>query len=176
MKIKVLKVALAAAAVLLCFFLQVNITDWAPAISVVPNLLLIVTFSVGFLSGRFPGMITGLFCGLLLDASGGRVLGFYTLVFIYIGYFNGALTRVLAQDMVLMPVILCIINELIYSIYVYVFSFLLYGKIQILSYLTGIVLPELLLTALAAVVVYGIIMTVHRRLTEAQNKGDHTFA
>lgn len=176
MKIKILKVFLAIAAVMACFFAQININGWIPAFTVVPNFLLIVTFSIGFLSGRLAGMLTGLLCGLLLDATSGRVLGYYTLIFIYIGYFNGALTRILVQDMVFMPIILCAVNELIYSIYIYIFSFLLYGKVQIISYLTGVVLPELILTALAAVIVYGIIMFVHRRLTDAEKKGDHTFA
>lgn len=33
-------------------------------------------------------MLTGLGCGLLLDSFSGGVLGYYTLIFIYIGYFR----------------------------------------------------------------------------------------
>lgn len=176
MKIKILRIALVMIAVMSCFLLQVNLTDWVPALSAVPNLLLIVTFSIGFLDGRVAGMLTGLACGLLMDAFSGRVLGYYTLIFLYIGYCNGLLTRILVQDMAAMPILLCVLNELVFSIYIYVFSFLLYGKVQILEYLTGIVLPELVLTAISAVVLYGIIMALHKVLTEAQNKGDGTFA
>ena len=115
-------------------------------------------------------MLTGLGCGLLLDSFSGGVLGYYTLIFIYIGYFNGIFTRVLAHDMVVMPVLLCSANELIYSVYIYVFSFLLFGRVNIADYIKNLALPELLMTAIATIIVYGVIMTVDRHLTEAEKK------
>ena len=121
-------------------------------------------------------MFTGLGCGLLLDAFSGGVLGYYTLIFIYIGYFNGMFTRILAHDMVIMPVLLCIANELIYSVYIYVFSFLLFGHTNVLDYIKNLALPELLMTAIATIVVYGVIMAADRRLTEAEKKGEKRFA
>ena len=106
----------------------------------------------------------------------GGVLGYYTLIFIYIGYFNGIFTRVLAHDMVVMPVLLCSANELIYSVYIYVFSFLLFGRVNIADYIKNLALPELLMTAIATIIVYGVIMTVDRHLTEAEKKGEKRFA
>ena len=104
MKIKILRVVLCIVLAVSCFMLQSNFTRIIPILTAAPNLLLIVTFSVGFLKGRMWGMLTGLGCGLLLDSFSGGVLGYYTLIFIYIGYFNGIFTRVLAHDMVVMPV------------------------------------------------------------------------
>ena len=101
-------------------------------------------------------MLTGLGCGLLLDSFSGGVLGYYTLIFIYIGFFNGIFTRVLAHDMVVMPVLLCSANELIYSVYIYVFSFLLFGRVNIADYIKNLALPELLMTAIATIIVYGV--------------------
>ena len=126
--------------------------------------------------GRMWGMLTGLGCGLLLDSFSGGVLGYYTLIFIYIGYFNGIFTRVLAHDMVVMPVLLCSANELIYSVYIYVFSFLLFGRVNIADYIKNLALPELLITAIATIIAYGVIMTVDRHLTEAEKKGEKRFA
>ena len=110
------------------------------------------------------------------DSFSGGVLGYYTLIFIYIGYFNGIFTRVLAHDMVVMPVLLCSANELIYSVYIYVFSFLLFGRVNIADYIKNLALPELLMTAIATIIVYGVIMTVDRHLTEAEKKGEKRFA
>ena len=168
MKIKILRVVLCIVLAVSCFMLQSNFTRIIPILTAAPNLLLIVTFSVGFLKGRMWGMLTGLGCG--------GVLGYYTLIFIYIGYFNGIFTRVLAHDMVVMPVLLCSANELIYSIYIYVFSFLLFGRVNIADYIKNLALPELLMTAIATIIVYGVIMTVDRHLTEAEKKGEKRFA
>ena len=172
MKIKILRVVLCIVLAVSCVMLQSNFTRIIPILTAAPNLLLIVTFSVGFLKGRMWGMLTGLGCGLLLDSFSGGVLGYYTLIFIYIGYFNGIFTRVLAHDMVVMPVLLCSANELIYSVYIYVFSFLLFGRVNIADYIKNLALPELLMTAIATIIVYGVIMTVDRHLTEAEKKGE----
>lgn len=176
MKIKILRVFLCIILAIGCFLLQSNISRLLPILTAAPNLLLIVTFSVGFLRGRMAGMLTGLGCGLLMDAFSGDVLGYYTLILIYIGYFNGMFTRILAHDMVVMPVILCAANELIYSIYIYVFSFLLYGRVNLSDYLLNPVFPELLMTMVATIVLYGVIMAADRQLTEAEKKGDNRFA
>ena len=176
MKIKVLRVVLCIVFAIGCFLMQSNFTRVFPILSAAPNMLLIVTFSMGFLRGRIWGMFTGLGCGLLLDAFSGSVLGYYTLAFIYIGYFNGLFTRILAHDMVVMPVILCAVNELIYSIYIYIFSFLLFGHVNILDYIRNLAIPELLMTMVATVIVYGIIMAVDRHLTEEEKKGEKKFA
>lgn len=128
------------------------------------------------LKGRMWGMLTGLGCGLLLDSFSGGVLGYYTLIFIYIGYFNGIFTRVLAHDMVVMPVLLCSANELVYSIYIYVFSFLLFGRVNIADYIKNLALPELLMTAIATIIVYGVIMTVEQTSDRGREKGEKRFA
>ncbi len=176
MKIKILRVVLCIVLAVSLFLLQSNFTRMFPLLTAAPNLLLIVTFSVGFLKGRMWGMFTGLGCGLLLDAFSGGVLGYYTLAFLYIGYFNGIFTRVLSHDMVVMPVLLCSVNELIYSIYIYVFSFLLFGRVNAFDYIKNLALPELLMTAVATIIVYGIIMTADRHLTEAEKRGEKRFA
>ena len=152
MKIKILRVVLCIVLAVSCFMLQSNFTRIIPILTAAPNLLLIVTFSVGFLKGRMWGMLTGLGCGLLLDSFSGGVLGYYTLI------------------------LLCSANELIYSVYIYVFSFLLFGRVNIADYIKNLALPELLMTAIATIIVYGVIMTVDRHLTEAEKKGEKRFA
>ena len=67
-------------------------------------------------------------------------------------------------------------GEMIYSVYIYVFSFLLFGRVNIADYIKNLALPELLMTAIATIIVYGVIMTVDRHLTEAEKKGEKRFA
>ena len=72
-----------------CYLLQTTFFDTLSFASISPNLLIIVTSSFGFMRGRKEGLFIGFFCGLLLDIFGGGVLGFYSLLYMYIGYING---------------------------------------------------------------------------------------
>ena len=168
MKKYLLRGGLALLLVVSAFLLQNSICRVIPFFKVAPNILLIVTFSIGFLRGKVAGMMTGLLCGLLLDAFSGGVLGYYTLIFIYIGYFNGLLSRILVNDMILLPLGLCLINEVCYSAYIYIFSILLMGKSNLMDYIRTIALPELVMTFFCTIILYGVIMAGNRRLTASE--------
>ena len=53
---------------ILAFTLQTCIFPMIPFLSASPNLLLILTFSFGFIHGSRAGMLYGLFAGLLFTA------------------------------------------------------------------------------------------------------------
>lgn len=162
--------------ILAAFLLQNNLCRWIPFFKTAPNLLLVVTFSVGFLRGKVAGMMTGLACGLLLDAFSGGILGFNVLIFIYIGYLNGLLSRILVNDMILLPLGLCLINEICYSVYSYILRVLLIGKTNLWDYVSTIALPELILTIFCTVILYGLILAGNRKLEEAEKKGEDRIA
>ena len=142
--------ALAAAA----FLLQNNVFSACPLISTVPNLLLIVTCTVGFSAGAMDGMLAGLICGVMLDAFFGGVIGFYALIYMAVGYVNGVLGTVLYRDFFGGPVLLNIGSDLLYGLYVFIFSFLLRGRTALGAYFIKIMLPEVIYTALVAMLVY----------------------
>ena len=73
---------------ILAFTIQNGVFPLIPFLSASPNLLLILTFSYGFIYGKDVGMFYGLFAGILLDLFYSGPFGFYTLLFINIGYFN----------------------------------------------------------------------------------------
>ena len=78
-----------AVAVILCFVLQSTVFQALSFASIAPNLLIVLTASLGFMRGRKEGMLVGFFSGLLLDIFFGSVLGFYALLYMYVGYING---------------------------------------------------------------------------------------
>ncbi len=69
---------------LLAFTIQNGVFPLLPFLSASPNLLLILTFSFGFIHGQEQGMWYGLFAGILLDLFYSGPFGFYTLLFVYI--------------------------------------------------------------------------------------------
>ncbi len=170
MKHTILRAALLILTVAAGFLLQTNLGRWIPFLTVAPNLLLIITFSIGFLRGKTEGMLTGLLCGLLLDSLDGGVFGHYTLILLYIGYLNGLLGRVFVNDMIFLPLILCAAAEFFYSLYSYLTGAFLFGHTNVGDYLRTIALPELIETLIFAVLLYGILMAVVRRLQESEKE------
>ena len=65
-----------AVLILLAFVLQGTVFQTLSIASIVPNLLLILTVSFGFMRGKKEGMFVGFFCGLLIDIFYGSMIGF----------------------------------------------------------------------------------------------------
>ncbi|QUI23334.1 rod shape-determining protein MreD [Vallitalea pronyensis] len=138
--------------------------------NITPNLLLITTVSVALLRGKYAGGIIGFFCGLLQDMTFGQVLGFYALIYMYLGFFSGYLYRIIYKDSVLIPTIVIAISDLIFGLYVYIFTFLLRGKLNMGHYFLNIIIPEVVYTALIAVLIYKFYHYMNMRLTRDGEK------
>ena len=72
-------------------------------------------------------MWIGFFCGLLLDIFFGSVIGFYALVYAYIGYINGLFRKSFFPDDIKLPLFLISASDFCYNILVYLFLFFLRG-------------------------------------------------
>ena len=68
-----------AVLILLAFVLQGTVFQTLSIASIVPNLLLILTVSFGFMRGKKEGMFVGFFCGLLIDIFYGSMIACQTL-------------------------------------------------------------------------------------------------
>ena len=162
--------------ILASFLLQTTVLQWHPYLEITPNILLIVTFSFGFMRGRSEGLYVGFLCGLLMDLFYGDIIGFYTLIFIYVGYINGIVSNYLVTDIVLLPMGLCLFSELFYNGYIYIFGFLLRNRLNVIQYVQTVILPETVLTMIFTIFVYGILLTVNKKLEAIEKKGADKFA
>ena len=75
--------------VIVGFLLQGTVFSGISMGGIVPNILIIITSSFGFMRGKNEGMLIGFLCGLIMDVFFGDILGFYALVYLVIGYLNG---------------------------------------------------------------------------------------
>ncbi|MDO5703368.1 MAG: rod shape-determining protein MreD, partial [Lachnospiraceae bacterium] len=73
----------------LCFLIQTTVLGRLGILSVKPNILLILTVSIGFMQGRSEGLLVGFLCGIMIDLFYGDVFGFYALLYMLSGYFCG---------------------------------------------------------------------------------------
>lgn len=135
--------------------LQNNIFAAINWIDITPNLLLIATFAIGFMRGKVDGMIVGFFCGLLSDLFFSTNIGVYALIYLVIGYFCGLLGELFYTDFILIPVLFCLLSDLVYSVYVYCAYFLLKGATNFGFYLVNVILPEMIYTMIMMLICYG---------------------
>lgn len=157
---------------ILAFTIQNCVFPLIPFLSASPNLLLILTFSFGFIYGKESGMYYGLVAGILLDLFYSGPFGFYTLLFVNIGYFNGICTKYYYEDYITLPLILSLVNELIYNCYIYVLRFLIRNRLDFLYYAREIIIPEVIFTVVTTLLIYRFFLFTNRRLEEMENRRD----
>ena len=158
--------------IIIAFTIQNCVFPLIPFLSASPNLLLILTFSFGFIYGKEAGLLYGLLAGILLDLFYSGPFGFYTLLYIHIGYLNGICTRYYYEDYITLPLILSLVNELAYNAYIYVFSFLIRNRLDIAYYFWEIILPETIFTVVATLLLYRSFLFTNRRLEELEKRRD----
>ncbi|MBT9776990.1 rod shape-determining protein MreD [Clostridium sp. MCC353] len=158
--------------IILAFTIQNCVFPLLPFLSAAPNLLLILTFSFGFIEGKEAGMFYGLLSGLLLDLFYSGPFGFYTLIYIYIGYTNGICTKYYYEDYITLPLILSVVNELAYNIYIYVLRFLIRGRLNFMFYFREIIIPEIIFTVVTTLLVYRLFLFTNRRLEGLEKRRD----
>lgn len=160
---------------LIFYLLQCTLfKTWALA-SVSPNLLLVLTFAAGFMGGKKNGMYVGVISGLLLDFFYGDVVGFNTLLLLYIGYVNGMFHKMFYDEEITLPIALLIGSELSYSFIYYIFNFLLRRRLDIGYYFSHIMLPELAYTVVISVLIYRLLLRLNRRLDEFEKRSAAKF-
>lgn len=150
--------------IILCFVLQSTVFKSLAFAGIVPNLMIILTASFGFMRGEKEGLIIGFFSGLLCDVFFGDVLGFYALIMMYIGFLNGKFNRIFYPEDIKLPLVLIVISDISYSMTCYVLLFLLQGKFHFWFYFTNVILPEAVYTILVTCILYPVILKINERL------------
>lgn len=147
--------------IIIGFVLQTTLFQRFSFSGIAPNILIIITASYGFMFGRKCGIVVGFICGLLTDIFYGDVLGFYALIYLYIGAANGIFHSLFYHDDIKLPLLLIAASDLCYSFVCYVLLYLLRGRFHILFYIQNIVLPEIVYTISITIFLYPCILLLN---------------
>jgi rod shape-determining protein MreD len=158
-----------------CYLLQTTLFQSLAFASITPNLLIIVVAAFGFMRGRKEGLFIGFFCGLLLDIFSGSVLGFYALVYMYIGYFNGLFRKAFYPEDIKLPMALIAGSDLVCNLAVYFFMFLFRNRFSFAYYFMHIIIPELVYTMVVTIFLYFIILKINQRLEAIEKRSASKF-
>lgn len=158
-----------------CFLLQTTVFQWLNFGGIVPNLLIILTASFGFMRGERTGLLFGFFCGLLADIFFANVLGLNAMIYMYIGYGNGKFNRVFYKEDIKLPLALIFVSDLAYGLLYYATLFLLRGRFHIGYYFRSIILPELVYTILITLLLYPLVLWLNNKLEETEKRSARRF-
>lgn len=161
--------------ILVCFVLQCSVFGNLAFAGIVPNLMIVLTSSFGFMRGEKEGLIIGFVCGLLSDVFFGDFLGFYALVLMYIGYINGKFCRIFYPEDIKLPMGLIILSDLSYGVICYVLLFLMRGRLNFPYYFTSVILPEVLYTIVVTILLYPLILKVNEQLEKTEKRSAKKF-
>ncbi len=159
--------------VILCgFVLQTTLFQALNFGGISPNILIIITVSYGFMYGKKCGMIVGFLCGMLMDIFYGNVLGFYALVYLYIGAANGVFHSIFYQDDIKLPLVLILASDFAYSFTCYVLLYLLRRRFDMIFYFKKIIIPEIVYTIFVTVFIYPCILLLNMSADDVE-RGDN---
>lgn len=149
-----MRILIMAILIIFTFVLQTTVCPAISLASISPNLLIVFITSFGFMRGKKTGLLLGFFSGMLLDIFYSSVLGYYALIYMSIGYFNGMFNHLFFDNDIKMPMTLAGLSDLIFGFVIYFFSFLLQGKFDFLFYLSRYIIPEMLYTLALTLFLY----------------------
>ncbi len=119
-----------------------------------PNLFIIVVVSIGLLRGRTEGAIIGAIIGMLCDLFYGGVFGFYSVIYMNMGFFSGYFYNFVYKDNIVLPMILIGASDVLYNYIVFFFTFAFRGKLNMTSYINQIFFTELVYTLIVGFLIY----------------------
>ena len=157
------------------FVLQGTLFSGISFAGTVPNLLLVLTVSLGLMRGEKTGMAIGFFSGLLMDIFTGSTIGFLALVYMYLGYGSGSFNKIFYPEDIKLPMFMITICDLLYGFIYYVIMFLMRGRLNIGNYFLHVILPECVYTILVTVVLYPIILLLDNLLKKDELRRNKKF-
>ena len=160
---------------LVCFIVQGTFLKVIAIGSISPNLILIFVVSFGFMRGKKEGLFVGFFAGLLLDIMFGTVIGFYALIYMYIGYLNGFFKRIFFPDEVKLPLALIALSDFFCNMIIFFTLFWFRGRFSFGYYLLHAILPELVYTMVVSILLYFILLKINEKLEDIERRSAAKF-
>lgn len=107
--------------------LQTTVIHGIEIFNAVPNLLLITVVSYGLLCGDYSALAVGVACGLLLDITGGRVVGLNTVLCTLVSYFCIRISDNLFNNNAFVSMVFVLLLTIPYELITYIFNYAIWG-------------------------------------------------
>ena len=161
--------------ILISFILQTTVFRVIDFSGIVPNLMITLTASYAFMRGDKSGMVIGMFCGILIDIFFGSYLGFYALIYMYIGFIVGKFNKIFFPENILLPLALIVSSDFLFGFTCYVLLFMFRNKFDIGYYMLNVIIPEAVYTALVAIFIYPVLIKINMYLEDIEQRSAKKF-
>ena len=135
------------------------------------NLLLITVVSFALIRGKFEGAAIGLSIGFMQDLFYGGSIGFYALLYMYIGYLCGFFNKTFYRDNILIPMGIIAAADTLINFSVYIMTFLFRGRTQLDYYYMNIILPEVVFTTFVSIFIYKLYLFLNDVIEQKEKEG-----
>jgi rod shape-determining protein MreD len=125
--------------------------------------------------GDKSGIVAGLFCGILVDVFFGSYLGFYAMIFMYIGFIIGKFNKIFYPENIILPLGLIVSADFVYGFICYILLFMFRNKFNLGYYMIHVIIPEVVYTALVAVFLYPVLIRINTYLEEIEQRSAKKF-
>ena len=149
--------------------LQSTVLDYLKVFNVKPNLLMVLIVIVAFLGNNVEGAIVGFFSGLIHDMISGRVIGFYALLGLYLGFCVGSLNKRLYKENIFAVVFFVLVSTLAYEYSVYFLHTIFRNSLDLFYPLRHVILPLALYNGIVSIFIYIIVYKINEKF-EASKK------
>jgi len=140
--------------IIISYLLQTSVFSNLTLADVVPDIFLILTASMGYISGKNTAIMTGFISGLILDFTFGNLIGVYALMYTVIGYFCGFTNRIYDNEDYTLPLFIIGGAEFLFNILYFVFFYLLSGNVDFGYFSMRYLFPRVIYTVLVSIVLY----------------------
>ncbi len=161
--------------ILVSFILQTTVFRAFDFGGIAPNLLMITVASSAFIKGDKAGLLTGFFSGLIIDIFFGTYIGFFALIYMYIGFIIGKFHEVFFSQNIAIPIIFITISDFLYGFICYVLMFLFRTRFDIGYYMMNVIIPEVVYTALVAIFYYPVILNINVMIDKKEQRSAKKF-
>lgn len=152
--------------IIICFLFQTTIFPMISVKSIIPNIMVVFVACAGFMQGSRYGLLVGFASGLLMDIYSFDIFGFYTILYMIIGFTNGFIHNYFYLKDFKTPALLITLTNIFTSLSIYVVLFLFRAKFEFLDYLINIIIPEIAFTLLISVIFYPLLWLVEANIFE----------
>lgn len=161
--------------IIICYVLQTTVFHAISFANIVPNLMIIIVSSFGFMRGGKEGMWVGFFCGLIMDIFSGFYIGVFALLYMYVGFLNGFFQKKFFPDDIKLPLLLISGSDVLSNVVIYIVMFLLRGRFKFWFYLKSIIIPELIYTLIISIFLYVILLKINQLIEISEKRSAKKF-
>lgn len=152
--------------ILFSFSLQTTLFSFIPVLRASADVMLILTVCHALFRGERTGVMTGFICGLLYDIMFMDILGFYALLYAFIGFVCGALTDYFDRNDIRLPLAAIVISDIAFGLIRFFFLYVLMGNFDIAFYMRDSMLPEFVFTIIVSLVFYPLLLLIEKKIIE----------